>query len=119
MLGIVSSKTRKDNEGVRYIYIGKWQNALKTDIGYFRFAMVNDDNLQKQDFNKLSGESGQMLIQTKSGLPFKPDDLITFRGQRYSVLNVDGQRKEDGELAMVYFKTNGNITTYLTLRRLG
>ena len=39
--------------------------------------------------------------------------------QKYAIVNIDGNRKECGELAMEHFKYNGNVPVYITLRRAG
>lgn len=114
MLGIISSKRKN-----KYIYVGHWLNDKRTEEGYFRLAIEKDDDLMEEDLHNLDGKFGNMRISTKSNLPFEPNDLVTIRGQKYSIEKVDGDRKLDGELAMVYFKDNGNITKYIDLRRLG
>lgn len=116
MLGVVASKQKG---GSKYIYSAKWMSRDKTKCCIFRFAMAKDDDIRRQDFNKLSGDTGEMKIETKSTIPFRPEDVIVFRGQRYTVQVVDGDRKENGEQAMAYFVSNGNIVVYLTLRRAG
>lgn len=116
MLGIIA---KKQKENVKYIYSAKWTNRDKTESCIFRFSMVQDDNIRKTYFNKLGGFSGEMVIQTKSTINFMPEDVVTFRGQRFTIQLVDGNRKEDGEQAMSRFTTNGNIPIYLTLRRVG
>lgn len=114
MLGIISSKRKN-----KYIYIGHWLNNERNNEGYFRLAIEKDDDLMEEDLHNLGGKFGTMRVSTKSNLPFEPDDLITIRGQKYSVIKVDGDRKLDGEMAMAHFKNNGNITIFIELRRLG
>ena len=116
MLGVLAKK-QKDN--VKYIYSAKWVNRDKTKSCIFRFSMVQDDNIRKNYFNKLGGFSGEMVIETKSTIKFMPEDVVIFRGQRFTIQLVDGNRKEEGEQAMANFKENGNIPIYLTLRRVG
>lgn len=116
MLGVIANKQR---ENQKYIYSAKWTKRDKTGCCTFRFAIVSDDNTRKTEFNKLSGLSGEMTIVTKSTIDFAPGDLILFRGQRYTIQVVDGNRKEEGEQAMAHFTTNGNIPIYLTLRKAG
>jgi len=116
MLGVIANKQR---ENQKYIYSAKWIKRDKTECCTFRFAIVNDDNTRKTDFNKLSGFSGDMTIVTKSTIDFSPMDVIVFRCQRYTIEVVDGNRKEEGEQAMAQFITNGNIPIYLTLRKAG
>lgn len=117
MLGVVANKQTSD---AKYIYIAKWYRADRTDCRLFRFGIVQDDNTQKVDFNKLSGLSGTMQIQTKSIIPFSPEDIVIFRGQKYTITLVDGNRKMSGEQAMARFNVNnGNVPIYLTLRKAG
>ena len=112
MLGVVANKEK-------YFYTARWQNVDRTKCCNFRFAIEQDDNLQETDFNKLSGLSGVMRIKTKSTIAFEPDDLVWFRGQKYTVVIVDGNRTEEGQEAMINFNTNGNIPVRLMLRRAG
>lgn len=120
MLGVIANKQRKGEKGVKYIYVGVWVNAEnRKEHKYIRFAIDADDNSRKVDFENLSGIEGDFRIRTKSVAPFKPEDLIYFRGQKYSIVNIDGNRKLDGELSQVWFNGNGNITTFLTLRKDG
>ena len=114
MLGVIANKQRE-----KYIYSAKWIKRDKSVCCFFRFAIINDDNTRKVDFNKLSGFSGDMTIVTKSTIDFKPEDVIVFRCQRFTIQVVDGNRKEEGEQAMAQFTTNGNIPIYLTLRKVG
>lgn len=121
MLGITSCKVKK-GEKTGNIYIGRWINvADKSKNGYFRFKIVSDDYLVKKDFNNLSGVDGQMAISTKSMLAFENEDIVMFQGQRYNIVRIDGNRKDDmdSELAFANFKNNGNLTTTLILRRAG
>lgn len=121
MLGITSCKVKK-GEKTGNIYIGKWINVVdKSKNGYFRFKIVSDDYLVKKDFNNLSGVDGQMVISTKSMLAFENEDIVMFQGQRYNIVRIDGNRKDDmdSELAFANFKNNGNLTTTLILRRAG
>lgn len=124
MLGAVASKYNKNNPTERYIYYGKWVSADDRKIEQmFKFALVQDDNVVEADFNKLSGLQGNMKIKTKSTIPFSPDDMIFWLGcgnnQKYIVENIDGNRKEQGELAMMHFNLNGNMPIYITLKRAG
>ena len=116
MLGVVANK---QSDNARFVYIAKWTNADRTKCSNFRFGIVTDDNSEKTDFNKLSGISGTMKIKTKSTLPFAPEDVIMFRGQKYNIVIVDGNRVESGEQAMSRFNINGNVPIYLTLRKAG
>lgn len=60
-----------------------------------------------------------MVIKTKSLIEFEPEDLIIFQDQKYTIINVDGNRKESGEQAYLKMKKNGNTAIYLTLRKAG
>ena len=124
MLGCVASKYNKNRKEERFIYVGKWVNAEdKKEERLFKFALVQDDNIEEKDFNKIGGLQGTMLIKTKSLIEFRPDDVIYWLGsgnnQKYAIVNIDGNRKESGELAMAHFKYNGNVPVYITLRRAG
>ena len=119
MLGIVANKQSKNEKGVKYIYIGKLTDDSRQYIGHFRFAIEQDDDLQKRDFNNLSGFEGNFTIRTKSALEFIPECRVVFRGTEYSIITVDGNRKIDGEQSQSRFGENGNITKFITLRRLG
>lgn len=124
MLASVASKRSKQRPNERYIYIGKWVSGEDKRIEKtFNFALVEDDNIEEADFNKLSGLQGRMRIKTKSIIDFKPEDLVYWQGsgngQKYIIENIDGNRKEQGENAMFHFKYNGNVPIYLTLKRAG
>lgn len=119
MLGIVANKQKRDEKGVKYIYIGKLTADDGEYIGHFRFAIEKDGNLIQRDFNNLSGYEGNFTIRTKSALEFIPEQRIEFRGEKYTIETVDGNRKIDGEQSQRQFVANGNITKFLSLRRLG
>jgi hypothetical protein len=124
MLASISSKRSKKNPNNRYIYTAKWVSGEDKKIERkFNFALVEDDNLEEASFNKLDGLQGRMRIVTKSLIDFQPEDLIYWLGcgggQKYIILNIDGNRKEQGENAMLHFKNNGNIPIYITLKRAG
>lgn len=119
MLSIMASK-KKD----KYIYFMKWidpEDPFKSQV--FKFALVQDDDLYETDFNKLSGNEGTMVIKTKSMINFQPDHKLVWlgagKGQKYSITKVSGDHKENGELAYARFLNNGNLDTYLTVRRGG
>lgn len=120
MLGVIANKQSKTDKGIKYIYIGKWINKdNRNEHAYIRFAIESDDNSRKVDFENLSGVEGDFRIRTKSAINFKPEDVFIFNKQKYTILVVDGNRKLDGELSQVRFGQNGNITTFLTLRKDG
>ena len=113
MLGIVSKKGRD------FVYLAEWRAKDKSECQYFRFAIVSDDNLEIQSNNYMKGYTGAMQIKTKSTICFKPEDVVVIRGYRYTILNVDGNRKEEGEQAQARFENNGNVPVYLSLRKAG
>lgn len=120
MLGCIANKQSKNDKSIKEIYYAKWidvENKLKHK--WFKFSLVADDNSQKKDFNRLSGYEGTMQIRTKSLIPFKPEDIIEFKKQKYTITLVDGNRKFEGEQAMLRANNNGNIPIYLTLRKAG
>lgn len=117
---LVSIAKKQKDKGDKYIYFGLWLNHDdKLKNFWFRFSMVEDDNTKRVDFNKLSGNEGTMQIKTKSVLDFKPEDIIVFNKQKYTIVMVDGNRKEDGEQAYLRMRVNGNTAVYLTLRKAG
>ena len=120
MLGCIANKQSKDDKSVKQIYNAKWCNIEnKLKMQWFKFSLVEDDNSRKTDFNRLSGYEGTMKIRTKSMIPFKPEDIIYFKGQKYTITLVDGNRKIEGEQAMAKVNANGNVSIFLTLRKAG
>ncbi len=119
MLGIVANKQNKQDKGVKYIYIGQWKSQDKVNTGYFRFAIEQDQNLVKNALNNLAGYEGSFRIRTKSNLDFAPEDVVIFRGQKYAIEQTQRDMKLDGESSHSRFVANGNITTFINLRRLG
>lgn len=115
MLGIISPK--KDN-----YYKAKWiSNDNRNKYQYFSFSIVTDDNTYETDLNNISGTRGDAVWETKSGIDFQPEDIVIFRGQKFHIKNVDGNRKAEpeNESAFMYFKKNGNLVTRLTVRKAG
>lgn len=113
MLGLVAKKEK-------YFYTAKWVSRKDhTKNGYFRFAIKTDDNLYRQTLSNMSGATGNAVWETKSGLPFDVLDSLYFRGQRFTISNIDGNRKaeEDKEQAFNYVTNNGNIPITLQVRR--
>ena len=112
MIGLLSPK----NE---YFYCAKWiSNFDRNNYAYFRFKIVTDDNLYQTVLDNMRGEKGDAVWETKSGIDFKPEDIIVFRGQKFHIKNVDGNRKAEpeNEQAFMRFKNNGNLTKTLILR---
>lgn len=115
MLGLISHKEK-------YFYTAKWISADdRNKTGFFKFKIITDDNTYMQDLENMSGTTGNAVWETKSGLPFEIDDIIIFRGTRFNITNIDGNRKaeEHNEQAYVYVKSNGNLVTRLMLRKAG
>lgn len=114
MLGLIARK--KD-----YYYTAKWiSNDDRKKYGYFKFKIVSDDNLYKADVDNMSGYKGQGVWETKSSLDFQPDDIVLFRGDRFNIVNVDGNKKaENQEQAYYFFRYNCNTVTTLQVRKAG
>lgn len=115
MIGIIAHKKEM-------YYTAKWvSHEDKDNYGYFKFKIVGDDNLTRSNMNNMSGLSGGAIWQTKSGLPFMPDDIIIFRSERFNITNVDGNRKAEPENERAYMRVNnvGNLLTTLTVRKAG
>lgn len=107
-------------KGDDMIYRATWICADdRNKYGYFRFAIVKDDNTIKELSRNMEGTSGDFYIRTKSSIKFVPDDLVVFRGVKYEITVVDGNRKEESEQAYYRFARNGNTNIYLTLRKMG
>lgn len=115
MLGLISPKKE-------YYYIAKWiNNKNRNQYSYFRFKMVSDDNTKKDTVGNISSFSGIGIWETKSMIDFKPDDIIFFRGQKYFIKDVDGNKKAEHEKenAYLYFNNNGNLTIKLSVYKAG
>lgn len=116
MLGLIAPKKE-------YFYTAKWVSvADRTKQGYFKFKISTDDNTEgthDDDFDNMGGVYGNAVWETKSTLPFMPDDIIYFRGKKFNITNVDGTRKIKGENAFIYFNENGNIPVTLYVRKAG
>jgi len=115
MLGLISPKKE-------YYYIAKWVcNKNRSRYSFFRFKMISDDNNKKDVVENMSGFSGVGIWETKSVIDFQPDDIIYFRGQKYYIKDVDGNKKaEQGkESAYLYFNNNGNLTVRLSIYKAG
>lgn len=115
MLGIISPKKE-------YYYKAKWiSNDDRTKTGYFSFKIVSDDNITEIDLDNLGGETGNAIWETKSGLPFDPEDIVLFRGDKFHIKNIDGNRKAEPkrEGAYMFFKRNGNTVITLQVRKAG
>lgn len=107
-------------KGDDMFYRALWQSSEDVNnYRYFRFAIVKDENTKKEIIRNLEGTTGDFYIKTKSTIKFKPDDIVVFQGVKYTILIVDGNRKEEGEPAYYKFRQNGNINTYLTLSKMG
>ena len=115
MFGLLSNKKE-------YYYTAKWiSNDDRSKYAFFRFKILSDDNLYKQDIDNMSGCTGNAVWETKSLIDFQPDDIIIFRGQKFHIKNVDANRKAepDKECAYMYFKFNGNTPVKLQVRKDG
>lgn len=113
MLGIRAIK--KD-----YFYTAKWNSISDpNEYGYFKCKFVNDGNLTRNsEINNMGGFSGTTRIATKNAINFNIDDRVEMFNETYNIIDIDGNKKLDGERAFSKFKANGNIETVLTLRRI-
>lgn len=115
MIGLLSPKSE-------YFYSAKWiSNDNRNEYGYFKFKIVTDDNTYETDLNNMSGTKGDAVWETKSGINFQPEDIVMFRGQKFHIKTIDGNRKAEpeNEQAFMYFKNNGNLVTRLIMRKAG
>lgn len=122
MLGIVAPK--RNNKTDKYIYVMQyWNPKIPLEKRYFKFTLISDDNLTKTELENLGGNEGNMVIETKSVAKLEPEYICKWIGQgedqEYSIINIDGNRKAMGEMAMALFKNNGNVPVRITLRRNG
>ena len=115
MLGIIAGK--KD-----YYYKAKWvSNDDRSKYGFFTFKIITDDNTYEADLDNMSGTTGNAVWETKSAINFQPEDIIYFRGQKFHIKNIDGNRKAEPtqEQAFYFFRNNGNLVTRLQVRKAG
>ena len=115
MLGLISPKKE-------YFYVAKWtSNDDRSKHSYFRFKIITDDNTYETDLNNMSGTRGDAVWETKSGIDFQPEDIVMFRGQKFHIKTIDGNRKAEPEKeqAYAYFNKNGNLTVRLIVRKAG
>lgn len=115
MLGVISGKRE-------YYYRAKWiSNDNRNNYGYFTFRIVKDDNAYETDVDNISGLRGDAVWETKSNINFEPEDIVYFRGQKFHIKNIDGNRKAEPmqEQAFMWFKNNGNLVTTLQVRKAG
>lgn len=115
MIGLIAPKRE-------YYYKAKWvSNDDRTKTGYFSFKIISDDNTYEADLDNLGGETGNAVWETKSAIPFAPEDIVLFRNDKFHIKNIDGNRKAEGkkENAYLFFKNNGNIPIKLQVRKAG
>lgn len=115
MIGLISP--RKE-----YYYNAKWiSNDNKSKYGFFSFKIITDDNTYETDLGNMTGTTGNAIWETKSGIDFQPEDIVIFRGQKFHIKVVDGNRKAEPkqENAFYYVKNNGGLTTRLQVRKAG
>lgn len=115
MLGLIAPKKNQ-------IYTAKWiSNDDRNKYGYFKFEIETDDNTYEADLNNMSGTKGDAVWKTKSGIDFQPEDIVYFRGQKFHIKTIDGNRKAEPEKekAFAYFTNNGNLTVRLIVRKAG
>ena len=115
MIGL--SSPRKD-----YFYKAKWiSNDDRKKYAFFNFRIVSDDNTLEADLDRMSGTTGTAVWETMSAIDFQPEDIIIFRGQKFHVKVVDGNRKADvrQENSFYYVRNNGGLVTRLQVRKAG
>lgn len=115
MIGL--SSPRKD-----YFYKAKWiSNDDRKKYAFFNFKIVTDDNTLEADLDRMTGVTGTAIWETMSGIDFQPEDIIIFRGQKFHVKVVDGNRKADTkqENSFYYVRNNGGLVTRLQVRKAG
>lgn len=115
MLGLIAGKKE-------YFYKAKWVcNDDRKKYGFFNFKIIQDDTTYEADLDNMSGATGTAVWETKSRLDFQPEDIVYFRGQKFHIKNVDGNRKAEPkqEQAFYWVKDNGNLVKRLQVRKAG
>lgn len=105
-----------------YIYVAKYINPDNfADVNYFRFKIITDDNTYEHDLENMTGKKGDAVWETRSNIPFEPEGICYFRGDKFHIKMIDGNRKAVGiqEQAFANVKANGNIPIRLVMRKAG
>lgn len=115
MIGLIAPRRE-------YFYRAKWiSNDDRKKYGYFNFKIVTDDNTYEADVDRMSGTTGNAVWETMSAIDFQPEDIVMFRGQKFHIKNIDGNRKAEPkkENAFYYVKNNGSLVVRLQVRKAG
>ena len=116
MIGLITPKRKGEK---KYIFAGKWINNLnRSEWRYFKFTDVANETSQDIDLDNMGGQYSTVIWETRSRIPFKPDDIVLFRGTKYVVLTIEESTDTEPakEGAFRWFKENGNIVKTLRMR---
>lgn len=113
MVGLISPKNS-------YYHTAKWRsNEDRDETDYFRFKIRVSDNTYKTNYNNMQGTEGTFEIETKSGIVFKVNDFVYWRGMRFNITKIDSDMTKVDEQAFSKFNFNGGLITVLNLRKAG
>ncbi len=112
MIGLIAPKKS-------YYHTAKWRsNEDRNETDNFKFKIRKNHDIYKTDLGNMKGSEGTFEIETKSGIKFKVEDFVYWKGMRFNITKTDINMSEE-EQAYNKFNFNGNITTVLSLRKAG
>ena len=113
MIGLIARKNS-------YYHKAKWRsNEDRNEVDYFRFKIRKSDDIYKTNFGNMEGSEGTFEIETMSGILFKCEDFVYWRGMRFNITKIDSDMTKIDEQAFSKFNFNGGLITVLSLRKAG
>lgn len=113
MLGLINKRSGN-------YHTAKWRsNDDRTETDYFNFKIRKSDDTYKTNSGNMQGTEGTFEIETTSGISFKVDDFVYWRGMRFNITKIDTDMTKIDEQAFNKFNFNGGIITVLSLRKAG
>lgn len=113
MIGLISPKKE-------YFYTGKWRsNEDRNETDFFKFKISKSHDTYKTDLGNMTGTEGNLTIETMSGIDFKVNDFMYWRGMRFNITKIEEDFKRDNEQAFSKFNFNGGLVKVLYLRKAG
>src|SRR5574344_1739491 len=103
MIGLIARKNS-------YYHKAKWRsNEDRNETAYFNFKIRKSDDIYRTNIGNMEGSEGTFEVETMSGISFKCEDFVYWRGMRFNITKIDSDMTKIDEQAFSKFNFNGGL----------